>query len=93
MMNKKSSGKGLLIYVLVLVSAISLAVILLKQSTRTEAEYSYSEIMNYFDNYQVSEMTFDLGSGELEMVVEGQEKPIAYTVPNVSVFLNEIQMG
>ncbi|MBQ8175862.1 MAG: ATP-dependent zinc metalloprotease FtsH [Oscillospiraceae bacterium] len=92
-MNKKSSGKGLLIYVLVLVSAISLAVVLLKQSTKTEAEYSYSEIMQYFDNYQVSEMTFDLGTGELEMVVEGQEKPIEYTVPNVSVFLNEIQMG
>ncbi len=92
-MNKKSSGKGILIYVIVMVSAISLAVLLLKQSTKTDAEYSYSEIMQYFDNYQVSEMNFDLGTGELEMVVEGQDKPIEYTVPNVSVFLNEIQMG
>jgi len=92
-MNKKSSGKGVLIYVIVLVSLVSLAVVLLKQSTRHEAEYSYSEIMQYFDNYQVSEMNFDLGTGELEMIVEGQEKPIFYTVPNVSVFLNEIQTG
>ena len=92
-MNKKSSGKGILIYVIVMVSAISLAVLLLKQSTKTNAEYSYSEIMQYFDNYQVSEMNFDLGTGELEMVVEGQEKPIEYTVPNVSVFLDEIQTG
>ncbi len=92
-MNKKSSGKGILIYVIVMVSAISLAVLLLKQSTKTNAEYSYSEIMQYFDNYQVSEMIFDLGTGELEMVVEGQDKPIEYTVPNVSVFLDEIQTG
>lgn len=92
-MNKKSSGKGILIYVIVMVSAISLAVLLLKQSTKTNAEYSYSEIMQYFDNYQVSEMNFDLGTGELEMVVEGQDKPIEYTVPNVSVFLDEIQTG
>ncbi len=92
-MNKKSSNKGLLIYIIVLVSAISLAVVLLKQSTRTDAEYSYSDIMQYFDNYQVSEMDFDLGTGELKMVVEGQEKPISYTVPNVSVFLSEIQTG
>ena len=92
-MNKKSSGKGILIYAIIMISAISLAVILLKQSTKTDAEYSYSEIMQYFDNYQVSEMNFDLGTGELEMVVEGQDKPIEYTVPNVSVFLNEIQTG
>ncbi len=92
-MNKKSSGKGVLIYAIVLISLVSLAVVLLKQSTKTDPEYSYSEIMQYFDNYQVSEMTFDLGTGELEMFVEGQEKPIEYTVPNVSVFLNEIQMG
>ena len=92
-MNKKSSGKGVLIYSLVIVALVSLAVVLLKQSTKPEAEYSYSEIMQYFDNYQVSEMNFDLGTGELEMVVEGQEKPIVYTVPNVSVFLNEIQTG
>ena len=92
-MNKKSSGKGIVAYALVIIALVSLAVILLKQSTKPEAEYSYSEIMQYFDNYQVSEMNFDLGTGELEMFVNGQEEPILYTVPNVSVFLNEIQTG
>ena len=92
-MNKKSSGKGILVYTIVIIALVSLAVVLLKQSTRPEAEYSYSEIMQYFDNYQVSEMNFDLGTGEMEMTVDGQEEPIIYTVPNVSVFLNEIQTG
>ncbi len=92
-MNKKKSNKGLIIYIIVMVSAIALAVVLLKQSTTTGSEYRYSDIMSYFDNYQVSDMTFDLGTGKLEMTVEGQEEKIYYTVPNVRVFLDEIQTG
>ncbi|MGN1137571.1 MAG: ATP-dependent zinc metalloprotease FtsH [Oscillospiraceae bacterium] len=93
---KKSSNKGLLIYVGVLLAAMILIVALMKQATKTVSEYSYSDIMSYFDNYQVSEYNFDLGTGELNMTVtldDGSEKLINYVVPNVSVFLNEIQMG
>ncbi|MGN0602705.1 MAG: ATP-dependent zinc metalloprotease FtsH [Oscillospiraceae bacterium] len=93
---KKSSNKGLLIYVGVLLAAMILIVALMKQATKTVSEYSYSDIMSYFDSYQVSEYNFDLGTGELNMTVtldDGSEKLINYVVPNVSVFLNEIQMG
>ena len=93
---KKSSNKGLLIYVGVLLAAMILIVALMKQATKTVSEYSYSDIMSYFDKYQVSEYNFDLGTGELNMTVtldDGSEKLINYVVPNVSVFLNEIQMG
>ncbi|MGN0585659.1 MAG: ATP-dependent zinc metalloprotease FtsH [Oscillospiraceae bacterium] len=94
--SKKSPNKGLIIYVLVLVAAMILIVALMKQATKTASEYTYSEIMSYFDNYQVSSYDFDLGSGELNMTVtteDGKEKFINYTVPNVTVFLNEIQTG
>lgn len=91
--SKKNSNKGLIIYVVVMVLVIAAAVMLLKQATKPVSEYSYSEIMEYFDNYQVSEMKFDLGTGELEIKVEGKDTPIVYTVPNVSVFLHEIQTG
>lgn len=76
-----------------MISALALAVLLLRQASKPQSEYSYSDIMQYFDNYQVSEMTFDLGTGELVIMVDGRDIPITYTVPNVSVFLNEIQMG
>ncbi|MGN0609549.1 MAG: ATP-dependent metallopeptidase FtsH/Yme1/Tma family protein, partial [Oscillospiraceae bacterium] len=95
-MGKKSSNKGLIIYVLVLVAAMIVIVSLMRQATKTVSEYSYSDIMSYFDSYQVSEFNFDLGSGELNMVVDngdGTTKTINYTVPNVTVFLNEIQTG
>lgn len=93
---KKSSNRGLLIYVGVLLAAMILIVALMKQATKTVSEYSYSDIMSYFDNYQVSEYNFDLGTGELSMTVtldDGTEKLINYVVPNVTVFLNEIQTG
>lgn len=93
---KKSSNRGLLIYVGVLLAAMILIVALMKQATKTVSEYSYSDIMSYFDNYQVSEYNFDLGTGELSMTVtldDGTEKLINYIVPNVTVFLNEIQTG
>ena len=93
---KKSSNRGLLIYVGVLLAAMILIVALMKQATKTVSEYSYSDIMSFFDNYQVSEYNFDLGTGELSMTVtldDGTEKLINYVVPNVTVFLNEIQTG
>lgn len=89
----KKSNKGIIIYAVVMISALALAVLLLRQASKPQSEYSYSDIMQYFDNYQVSEMTFDLGTGELVIMVDGRDIPITYTVPNVSVFLNEIQMG
>ena len=89
--SKKNTG--IVVYALVMIAAIALAVVLLKQATKPEPEYTYSEIMEYFDNYQVSEMNFDLGTGELEIFVDGRSTPITYTVPNVTVFLNEIQTG
>ena len=91
--SKKNSNKGIIIYAVVMILVIAAAVVLLKQATKPVSEYSYSEIMGYFDNYQVSEMNFDLGTGELEIKVEGKADMITYTVPNVTVFLNEIQTG
>ncbi len=89
----KKSNKGLIIYVVVMAVALAAAVLLLQKASKPEPEYTYSEIMEYFDNYRVSEMNFDLGSGELEIFVDGGDVPIEYTVPNVNVFLNEIQLG
>ncbi|MBD5140069.1 MAG: ATP-dependent zinc metalloprotease FtsH [Ruminococcus sp.] len=91
--SKKNSNKGIIIYAVVMVLAIVALIMFLRQAAKPVSEYSYSEIMGYFDNYQVSEMNFDLGTGELEIKVEGKDIPITYTVPNVTVFLNEIQTG
>lgn len=89
MSNKGNKGIAAFLTVVLLFLVVMVAV--LKMSEKEESPYKYSEIMQYFDNYQVSEYTFDLGTGELIMTVEGQEEKIVYKVPNVNVFINEIQ--
>lgn len=86
-------GSGLLIYIIIAIVLMFSMVYLLRQSSQTKSEYTYSQIMEYFDNYQVSEYSFDLGTGDLKMTVEenGQQKEIKYKVPNVSIFVDEIQ--
>ena len=86
-------GSGLFIYIIIAIVLMFSMVYFLRQSSHPQAEYTYSEIMSYFDNYQVSQYTFDLGTGDLEMTVDdnGTSKQISYTVPNVNLFVDEIQ--
>jgi len=87
-------GSGLFIYIIIAIVLMFSMVYFLRQSSQPKSEYTYSQIMEYFDNYQVSKYTFDLGTGELEMTVnndDGTTKSIKYTVPNVSIFIDEIQ--
>lgn len=86
-------GSGVFIYSIIAIVLLFSMVYFFKQTSNSDAEYTYSQIMEYFDNLQVTEYTFDLGKGDLVMTVEedGESKEIKYTVPNVSVFLDEIQ--
>jgi len=54
----------------------------------------YSKVMAEFDNLNVSYFELDLGSGELTYKLKGDEKKkYTYTVPNVSLFANEVLGG
>ncbi len=53
----------------------------------------YSEIMAHFDKLEVSEFSLDLGNGELKYKLKGESKDTSkhvYSVPNVSLFANEV---
>lgn len=84
-------GRGIAIWLTIVLLFLVSMVAVLRMSEKEVSQYTYSEIMQYFDNYQVSAYTLDLGTGELIMTVEGQDKPIVYNAPNVSVILNELQ--
>ncbi|MCU6718825.1 ATP-dependent zinc metalloprotease FtsH [Porcipelethomonas ammoniilytica] len=66
-------------------------VFIFPQITESGKKTQYSDVIKYFDDYKVSSYTLDLGSGELEFTIEGEEKPRQYTVPNVSVFLDDTE--
>jgi len=89
-LNKSSGFKSLLIYLLISACIVGGLIFLLSSLGDGDDEKDYSEIMSYFDDLRVSEFDLDLGSGELTYKLDGEDKEYEYTVPNVSLFVNEV---
>lgn len=92
-MNKNSNGKSLLIYLLVSVAIIGGLVYMLTSMSKNNSNTPYSQIMKYFDDLKVSEFQLDLGSGKMEYKLKGNSELKSYTIPNVSLFADEVLGG
>lgn len=97
---KKNKLQGVLIYCLIAALLIFGLVSVLNMAGRRSSSgaKSYSEIMEEFDNLNVSAFELDLGRGTLTYVLKGGDPKNpndvkTYTVPNVNVFLNDINSG
>lgn len=83
----------MLIYFLVSLCVVGGIVFMLMNMSSSSDKSKYSEVMEHFDNLEVSEFSLDLGSGELKYKLRGESKDTekhVYNVPNVSLFANEI---
>ncbi len=85
---KKS--RGIVAYLMVAVLLIFLAAWMLPRLNQKKPEYTYSQIMQHFDDLEVTKYTLDLGTGELKLTLKG-DKEIEYEVPNVSIFKEETE--
>lgn len=92
-MKNNNNGKTLLIYLLVSVAIICGLVYMLTSMSTKSSDKKYSEIMEQFDSLNVSQFELDLGSGKLKYKLKGEDKVYSYTVPNVSLFANEVLGG
>ena len=92
-MKNNNNGKTLLIYLLVSVAIICGLVYMLTSMSTKSSDKKYSEIMEQFDSLNVSQFELDLGSGQLKYKPKGEDKVYSYTVPNVSLFANEVLGG
>ena len=92
-MKNNNNGKTLLIYLLVSVAIICGLVYMLTSLSTKSSDKKYSEIMEQFDSLNVSQFELDLGSGQLKYKLKGEDKVYSYTVPNVSLFANEVLGG
>lgn len=84
---KKS--RGLLTYIsiaAIIILVLGFIVPNLEQNPQTK---KYSEIIEYFDEYQVSEYSLNLKTGELNMKLRESDETINYTVPYVGLFLQD----
>ena len=88
-MVKKQKRGSLGLYLLVILSLIVLAVAL--RTPQKTSTYKYSEVVQLFADQKVTEFDLDLGTGALEMTVSGEKDPVRYTVPNVGLFLGDIE--
>lgn len=61
-----------------------------QQSGKRSAEAKYYQIIQYFDKDQVSEFTLNLTSGTLKYKLKGDDTKWQYKVPNVSVFVDDV---
>lgn len=92
-MKNNNNGKTLLIYLLVSVAIICGLVYMLTSMSTKSSDKKYSEIMEQFDSLNVSQFELDLGSGQLKYKLKDEDKVYSYTVPNVSLFANEVLGG
>ena len=58
--------------------------------TQTKKKTEYYEVVNMFENHMVTEYKLNLSSGALEYKVKDDETTYKYTVPNVSLFVDDI---
>ncbi len=89
---KKPSTKGLGIYLALLLVFMLMATTLFSQSNSGQ-HLKYSTVLGYFENDQVSSFDLNLGSGNMTMTVEINNKKteLSYRVPNVNYFLNSVE--
>lgn len=83
-------NKGIIIYLVIAVAILLSLVYLINNTSNTDKKVDYGQIMKYFDDLQVEEYDLNLGTGKLVLKVKGEDEKIAYEVPYVGAFLNEI---
>ncbi len=83
--------KGTIIYIVVILLLITGLISVLNMVNTTRPTQSYSSVMENFDDMRVSAYSLDLGSGLLVYQLDGNTtREYHYSVPNVSIFLNDI---
>ena len=90
-MDNRDKMKRLLIYLGIPI-ALFLVIGLLFSSRPTEKSYVYSDIVNYFEDQQVTDFSINMGTGEMRLQLNDESKTIInYTAPNSTYLLQEIQ--
>ena len=97
---KKNKLQGVIIYCLIAALLVFGLVSVLNMAGRRsgEAVKAYSDVISEFDNLNVSWFELDLGRGTLTYVLKGgdinnPQDIKSYSVPNVNIFLNDIDSG
>ena len=90
MNNMAKNWKSILFYILIPVLLIGAVWYLSSNQSGTEVQYS--QVVQMFEENQVKDFSLDLSSGALTYkTFKNPEKEQCYTVPNVSLFLDDVK--
>ncbi len=93
-MQQNNKFRGAVIYFVVIALLVFGLVSLLNMSGGgSGVNLAYSDVIKQFDDLNVSAYQLDLGSGELKYQLKGDDKTYVYSVPSVSIFYNDINLG
>ena len=84
-------NRGVLTYLIIIIIAIGAIYLVSSKLAKNADKTNYNEVMEHFDNYEVSYYELDLGSGELTYKLRGENSKKKYEVPNVSIFLDDTE--
>ena len=84
-------SKGVFTYLLIVLIAIFCIYFVSTRLNESTEKTDYTTIIGYFDDYKVSYYELDLGTGELKYQLRGEEVKKRYSVPNVSIFLDDTE--
>lgn len=87
---KKNKVFAILPYILIPLMMVIGIAIASQQSTNRSSEAKYYQIVQYFDKDQISEFSLNLTSGTLKYKLKGDDTKWQYKVPNVSVFIDDV---
>lgn len=84
-------NKGIFTYFLVVILALICVYYVMSKISDSAAKTEYTQVIQHFDNYEVSYYDLDLGTGELTYQLRGEEKTRKYKVPNVDIFYHDTE--
>ncbi len=82
-------NRGVLSYFLVILISIFCVYFVFSKLVDMGQNTDYTNVISHFDNYEVSYYELDLGTGELTYQLRGETEKQKYTVPYVSIFLDD----
>ena len=84
-------NRGVFTYLLIVFISIFCVYFVISKLAEAGERTEYTNIISHFDDYEVSYYELDLGSGELTYQLRDEEAKRKYTVPHVSIFLDDTE--
>ncbi len=87
---KKIDWRVVIPYIAIPLVFVVCVVLYMQMGQTTKAKTEYFEIVNKFENHEITEYNLNLTSGVLKYKVAGDEATYEYTVPNVNLFVEDV---